>query len=77
MKTVLRVISMIVLTLGIIALGYIMSIRLFGIDMTSRAFELTMQEPEEASSEDFFNHPGEEATRRFLRTVINDYDFII
>lgn len=32
---------------------------------------------EEASSEDFFNHPREEATRRFLRTVINDYDFII
>ena len=32
---------------------------------------------EEASSEEFFNHPKEEATRRFLRTVINDYDFII
>lgn len=32
---------------------------------------------EEAPSEDFFNHPKEEATRRFLRTVLNDYDFII
>ena len=32
---------------------------------------------EEASSEEFFNHPKEEATRRFLRTVLNDYDFII
>ena len=60
MKTVLRVISMIVLTLGIIALGYIMSIRLFGIDMTSRAFELTMQEPEEASSEDVSAEKAEE-----------------
>lgn len=32
---------------------------------------------EEASSEKFFNHPEEEATKRFLRTVINDYDFVI
>ena len=63
MKTVLRVISMIVLTLGIIALGYIMSIRLFGIDMTSRAFELTMQEPEEASSEDVSAEKAEETEK--------------
>ena len=47
MKTVLRVISMIVLTLGIIVLGYIMCVRLFGVDTASRLFEVTMQESEE------------------------------
>lgn len=52
MKTVLRVISMIVLTLGIIVLGYIMCVRLFGVDNASRLFEVTMQESEGPSSAD-------------------------
>ena len=52
MKTVLRVISMIVLTLGIIVLGYIMCVRLFGVDTASRLFEVTMQESEEPASAD-------------------------
>ena len=32
---------------------------------------------EEASSKEFFTDPKEEATKRFLRTVINDYDYTI
>ncbi len=32
---------------------------------------------EDAPSEEFFNHPKEEATKRFLRTVLTDYDFVI
>ncbi len=32
---------------------------------------------EDAPSEEFFGHPKEEATKRFLRTVLNDFDFII
>ncbi|MBR5375925.1 MAG: amino acid ABC transporter ATP-binding protein [Lachnospiraceae bacterium] len=32
---------------------------------------------EDAPSEEFFGHPKEESTKRFLRTVLNDFDFII
>ncbi|MCR5733775.1 MAG: amino acid ABC transporter ATP-binding protein [Lachnospiraceae bacterium] len=32
---------------------------------------------EDAPSEEFFNHPKEEATKRFLRTILTDYDFVI
>jgi NitT/TauT family transport system ATP-binding protein len=32
---------------------------------------------EDAPSKVFFNHPQEEATKRFLRTVLTDYDFVI
>ncbi|MCR5507805.1 MAG: glutamine ABC transporter ATP-binding protein GlnQ, partial [Lachnospiraceae bacterium] len=32
---------------------------------------------EDAPSKEFFNHPKEEATKRFLRTVLTDYDFVI
>lgn len=32
---------------------------------------------EDAPSDEFFNHPKEESTKRFLRTVLNEYDFNI